>query len=316
MNRDQATKDLLKFAITAGDGPSEKSEPAPKRNEEEKKFLKSAIEAYVASHRSLTEELIELINILKQHLPGQVGAENHQVICDLLEAAGEKCENIDVACDLHKIGGFDDAIFKFLDFDESDEVRGWAANVIGSSAQNNPYVQEKLLESGIMSKLLEMTKSENTFVAVKSMYAVSCMIRQNETSIKKFLALNGFDFLSQCLTRPSKKLQMKSIFLMRSLCSEFKFCFPIISTDNTVVSLCDIITTPANDEDGDLIDCALSLLLALSTHDRGVVDIIMARQDFPKMLKTVETQFGEVWTDIAKNSQFILHLLQRKRQQL
>lgn len=313
MSRDAATKDLLKFAITAGDGQNAKDQQAiPQRSEKDKTFLKSAIEAYVGAHKSLTDELIEVVNALKQLLPEQLASPDNDITCQLLEVAGELCENIDVACDLHKIGGFESVVFKFLE-SSSSSARGWAANVLGSCAQNNPYCQEKLLKSGVISKLLAMTDDDNDFVAVKSLYAVSCMIRQNEKGVHSFAKNNGASVIVRCLEKNNKKLKMKCVFLMRSLCSDFKFCFPLFSISSIVLGLCDVVKN-ADYNDGDLINCTIALLLALSTHNHATVDIIRKSSGFLDKLKQLsECQLAQDWQEIGSNSKFIMHLLQREK---
>lgn len=83
-------------------------------------------------------------------------------------------DNIYVADSFYKIGGF--AVFKPCLNSSHSSIRWRTADVIAELAQNNPFCQEKMLETeSLLSTLLSMIDTDSSDQArIKALYAVSC----------------------------------------------------------------------------------------------------------------------------------------------
>ena len=71
-----------------------------------------------------------------------------------LEKIADFVDNIDIANDFYKIGGF--SIFGPCLNSPHSSIRWRAADVIAELAQNNPFCQERFLETGLFPILLNM----------------------------------------------------------------------------------------------------------------------------------------------------------------
>ncbi|KAL9267132.1 Hsp70 nucleotide exchange factor FES1-like protein [Drosera capensis] len=130
-------------------------------------------------------------------------------------------EPIDNANDLNKLGGLV-AVIKELDNVEW-EIRKLSAWVLGKASQNNPVVQDQVLQLGALKKLIMMVKSNFVEEATKALYAVSALIRNNFDGQRMFYAEAGDLMLQEILSNPSFdiRLRKKSVLLIGDL-AEFQ----------------------------------------------------------------------------------------------
>ncbi|XP_074264656.1 hsp70 nucleotide exchange factor FES1-like [Silene latifolia] len=126
-------------------------------------------------------------------------------------------EPIDNANDLDKLGGLN-AVARQLDNIDPD-VRKLAAWVLGKASQNNPVVQQQVLELGTLGKLIKMVKSDFTEEATKALYAVSAVIRNNVNAQEVFYAEAGDLMLKDILSNSGVdvRLRRKCVFLVGDL---------------------------------------------------------------------------------------------------
>lgn len=126
-------------------------------------------------------------------------------------------EPIDNANDLDKLGGVA-AVIRQLDNVEPD-VRKLAAWVLGTACQNNPVVQNQILDHGTLTKLLKMVRSDSVEEAIKALYAVSAVIRDNLNAQEMFYAEAGDLMLKDVLSNSTFdiRLRRKCIFLVGDL---------------------------------------------------------------------------------------------------
>lgn len=90
-----------------------------------------------------------------------------------LERMADLVDNIDIANDFYKIGGF--AIFQPCLNSSHSNIRWRIADIIAELAQNNPFCQNKLLEAGVFPVLLSIIDTDpSEQTRVKALYAVSC----------------------------------------------------------------------------------------------------------------------------------------------
>lgn len=137
-----------------------------------------------------------------------------------LEDLQMHCEDIDVANDFHKIGGFH--LLPTLLRSEDAELRSGAAELIGTLTQNNPYCQKEVLNIGLLPILLKILddEKESEQVRTKTLFAISCLVRESVEVQDEFVKCDGFSVLLRAMQTNIEKLQIKSSFLMSALCQE------------------------------------------------------------------------------------------------
>lgn len=90
-----------------------------------------------------------------------------------LDRVSDLVDNIDIANDFYKIGGF--AIFLPCLNSSHSNIRWRTANIVAELAQNNPFCQEKILAAGLFPILLSMIDTDPSEQAkIKALYAISC----------------------------------------------------------------------------------------------------------------------------------------------
>lgn len=126
-------------------------------------------------------------------------------------------EPIDNANDLHKLGGLV-AIIREL-HNAEPEIRKTSAWILGKASQNNVLVQNQVLELGVLNILIKMVESSYTEEAIKALYAISALIRNNEHGQELFFVANGNLMLQDIMSNSSidAKLQKKAAFLVADL---------------------------------------------------------------------------------------------------
>lgn len=139
--------------------------------------------------------------------------DHHRALEELLMLV----EPIDNANDLYKLGGLEIVVEKLGNLDPG--IRTSSAWVIGKASQNNPLVQKQVLELGALVKLMMMVKSGNTEEAIKALYAVSTLIRNNLYGQELFFAEGGDLMLQEILSNSGGdiRLRKKSVFLVADL---------------------------------------------------------------------------------------------------
>ncbi|CAH2064346.1 unnamed protein product [Thlaspi arvense] len=155
-------------------------------------------------------------------------------------------EPIDNANDLSKSGGLKVVAGELTHSDP--DVRKLAAWVLGKASQNNPFVQEQVLQLGALTTLIKMVNSSSEEEAVKALFAVSALIRNNIAAQDMFYAAQGYIMLQDVMSNGSLdiKLRRKAVFLVGDL-AEFqlqnteKAELPIFSDRLFLQSVVDLI---------------------------------------------------------------------------
>lgn len=121
---------------------------------------------------NVIEELQKSIKILSN--ANELRSEDDPAEYDgALEVIADYVDNMDIANDFYKIGGF--AIFGPCLNSNHSSLRWRAADIIAELTQNNPYCQEKVLEAGLMPMLLNMVDTDPSEQSrIKALYALSC----------------------------------------------------------------------------------------------------------------------------------------------
>lgn len=222
---------LLKFCMQAtksedasGSGTQEPIDP------EKLEWLQEAMKNMTVD---VVQQLAEGIRILSQPYVYDVNATDEELeeATEAFEAISDWVGNIDMANNFHKIGGF--VILKrIIKLSPHSELRWNAANTVAELSQNNPYCQEHFVTDGFIQALIEMLKngledeqivSENC--SLKSLYAISSIVRDYPPGLETFLALNGSEVVLQCAIQPqtaTQRLRTKACFFVSSISLESK----------------------------------------------------------------------------------------------
>ncbi|ESW18101.1 hypothetical protein PHAVU_006G013100 [Phaseolus vulgaris] len=196
--------------------------------------------------------------------------DRHRALQELLELV----ESIDNANDINKLGGLV-AVTKELN--HSDPViRTLAAWVLGKASQNNPIVQQQIMELRVLSRLMKMINSNSLEEANKALYAVSALIRNNLTSQELFYAEAGGWMLQDILNNASLdiKLRRKAVLLLADLAgyqleNADKVEPPFFNDKNLLKSVVDLTaSTDLDIQEKALV--AIKSLLQLRTTDATV----------------------------------------------
>ncbi|KAM9843684.1 hsp70-binding protein 1 [Aulostomus maculatus] len=218
----QNLQGILQLAVDAGsaaEGPA----PAEPMSEERKMWLREALAEACKGQMDEVEQMKQCLAVLcKEGMNEKEGEEEGDEEDEderetALEMLSELCENLDNARDLVTLGGLDLCVSQYLCHTQSG-LRWRTAQLIASCAQNMPQVQDHLLSIGALPKLLQLTDSDpHLTVRVKGLYAVSCLVREQEAGLQAFLSHDGFSLLMRGMQSDSEKLRTKSAFLLLNL---------------------------------------------------------------------------------------------------
>ncbi|KAK6634090.1 hypothetical protein RUM44_004698 [Polyplax serrata] len=211
----RSLQDLLRYSTEASCALGEPTQVAPARilDEETRNFVEEAIKSVTID---VVEELLKSIKVLKE--ANSIPEDGDTTQCEeALDNIFDYVDNLDVANDFHKIGGF--CILRPCLESMHSSLRWRGAELIAELCQNNPYCQNKVLEIQLMPCLLQMIDSDTEdTVRIKALYAVSCLARDNKEGLEEFVNCDGFSVLLRALQTDIQKLNTKAAFLLTSLC--------------------------------------------------------------------------------------------------
>ncbi|XP_037331740.2 hsp70-binding protein 1 [Pungitius pungitius] len=217
----QNLQGVLRLAVDAGSA-AEGHEPVEPMSEERKLWLREALAEVCKGQMDEVEKIKQCLAVLRQEGMSEAAREgDDEKDGDDRETAfeilSELCENLDNARDLMTLGGLQLCTSHYLCHAQSG-LRWRAAQLIASSAQNMPEVQVHLFTIGALPKLLQLTDSDpDPTVRVKALYAVSCLIREQEAVLQAFLSHDGVSVLMRAMQSDIEKLRTKSAFLLVNL---------------------------------------------------------------------------------------------------
>ncbi|XP_077358738.1 hsp70-binding protein 1 isoform X2 [Festucalex cinctus] len=217
----QNLQGVLQLAIDASSG-AEGPDPVEPISVERSAWLREALADVCKGQMDEVEQMKQCLAILnKDEINGEGDREEDEEDEDeresVFELLSDLCENLDNARDLMVLGGLDVCVSKYLCHAQS-RLRWSAAHLTATCAQNMPPVQDHLLKISALPKLLQLTDSDpHPTVRVKALYAVSCLVREQDAGMEAFLAHDGFSVLMRGMQSEHEKLQTKSAFLLVNL---------------------------------------------------------------------------------------------------
>ncbi|XP_019961504.1 hsp70-binding protein 1 [Paralichthys olivaceus] len=239
---------VLQLAVEAGsaaEGPA----PVEPMSEERKTFLREALAEVCRGQMDEVEQMKQCLAVLHKEEKSESEREGEEEEDEderesAFEVLTELCENLDNARDLMILGGLDLCLSRYLCHVQSG-LRWRAAELIASCAQNMPQVQVHLLNIGMLPKLLQLTDSDpHPTARVKALYAVSCLVREQEAGLQAFLTLDGFSVLMRGMQSDNEKLRTKSAFLLLNLLTSHPEQKDTVVSMGMVQQLVSVLRTP------------------------------------------------------------------------
>ncbi|XP_040181660.1 hsp70-binding protein 1 [Rana temporaria] len=204
---------LLHMAIEAGN-ESTTSDQMEQMSGERRQWLQEAMHSAFAGQVDEVQHMKECLKELNTDTSDEEGYDRKE---NALEFLADLCENLDNASDFCKLGGMELLLNRYLSCPEA-ELRWRAADLVGTCSQNVPFVQECALCLGAMSKLLQLLDLDSSEqVRIKALFAISCLIREQEAGLAEFVKIDGFSVLMRAMQSDVEKLKIKSAFLLQNL---------------------------------------------------------------------------------------------------
>ncbi|KAK0584378.1 hypothetical protein LWI29_012228 [Acer saccharum] len=244
---------LLKWSIAHSDGTQ-----GPRNlSEEDRRWFMEAMQSQTVDVIQRMKEITLVMQTPEQVLESQ--GVTPQDIEDMLDELQEHVESIDMANDLHSIGGLV-PLLGYLKNSHAN-IRAKAAEVLTTIVQNNPRSQQLVMEANGLEPLLSNFSSDPDVSArTKALGAISSLIQHNKPGITAFRLANGYAALRDALGSESVRFQRKALNLIQYLLREN-------SSDCNVVSELGfprIMMHLASSEDADVREAALRGLLELA----------------------------------------------------
>jgi len=214
---------LLKFCIQATKGEDAPSDPdacLESMDPTRRQWLEQALSSMSVD---VIKELTEGIKILNTSKNPNATQEDIEKVEYAFECISDWVDQIDMANNFHKIGGFDS--LKICLQSNHASIRSASANCIAELSQNNPYCQENFVKEEFLPMLLDMVTNDRQ-CQVKAMYAISCINRECPLAQEKFLnSYNGPSIIMDATMTAgnqttNEKLRIKGSFFISSLCQE------------------------------------------------------------------------------------------------
>lgn len=128
---------------------------------------------------------VDVIELLQKQIKTLEGVDSLPADADVTQYVGaietilEHIDQIDIANDFHKIGGF--SVIKPCLQSVHSKIRIGACDILAELCQNNPYCQKVVVDQNYIPLLLELLeKEEDNHVAIKILYAISCKYLQQQ----------------------------------------------------------------------------------------------------------------------------------------
>ncbi|KAK1321243.1 hypothetical protein QJS10_CPA03g01678 [Acorus calamus] len=201
---------LLKWSLSQSDG----TRPPRDLSEEDKKWFMEAMQSQTVDVIKRMKEITLVMQTPEQVLVSQ-GVTSADIE-DMLDELQEHVESIDMANDLHSIGG----LVPLLGWLKNSNagIRAKAAEVVTTIVQNNPKSQQLVMEANGLEPLLSnFSLDPDVTVRTKSLGAISSLIRNNKPGIAAFRLANGYASLRDALGSESVRFQSKALNLLHYL---------------------------------------------------------------------------------------------------
>ncbi|CAN4116060.1 unnamed protein product [Withania somnifera] len=251
---------LLKWSLSHADGTN----PPRNLSEEDRKWFMEAMQAQTVD---VVKRMKEITLVMQTP---EVVLESQGVTCqdieDMLDELQEHVESIDMANDLHSIGGLV-PLLGYLKNSHAN-IRAKAAEVVSTIVQNNPRSQQLVMEANGLEPLLSnFTSDPDVTARTKALGAISSLVRHNKPAIAAFRLANGYAALRDALSSESVRFQRKALNLIHYLLHENRSDCNVV----TELGFPRVLMHLASSDDGEVREGALRGLLELAQDRIGEV---------------------------------------------
>ncbi|KAJ8537773.1 hypothetical protein K7X08_014313 [Anisodus acutangulus] len=253
---------LLKWSLSHADSTN----PPRNLSEEDRKWFMEALQSQTVDVVKRMKEITLVMQTPEEVLESQ--EVTSQDIEDMLDELQEHVESIDMANDLHSIGG----LVPLLGFLKNSHVniRAKAAEVVSTIVQNNPKSQQLVMEANGLEPLLSnFTSDPDGTARTKALGAISSLLRHNKPAIAAFRLANGYAALRDALSSESVRFQRKALNLIHYLLHENRSDCNVV----TELGFPRVLMHLASSEDGEVREGSLRGLLELAKDRTGQVDV-------------------------------------------
>ncbi|GFQ04771.1 hsp70 nucleotide exchange factor fes1 [Phtheirospermum japonicum] len=267
---------LLKWSLAHSDGTNS----SRNLSEEDRRWFMEAMQSQTVDVVQRMKEITLVMKTPEDVLESQ--GVTPQDIEDMLDELQEHVESIDMANDLHSIGG----LVPLLDYlrNSHANIRAKAAEVVSTIVQNNPKSQQLVMEANGLEPLLSNFASDpDVVVRTKALGAISSLIRHNKPGVAAFRLANGYAALRDALSSENARFQRKALNLIHFLLGENQSDCGIV----TELGFRRIFTHLATSEDADVREAALRSLLELAQHKSDNPDNSSSSKEEEDKLKQV-----------------------------
>ncbi|KAG0487832.1 hypothetical protein HPP92_006643 [Vanilla planifolia] len=243
---------LLKWSLSHADGTAS----ARNLSDEDRRWFMEAMREHSVDVIQRMKEITEVMKTPPDVLESQgVSTADIEGMLDELQ---EHVESIDMANDLHSIGGLSPLLGYLKNSHPS--IRAKAEDVVMTIVQNNPKGQQLVMEtSGLEPLLSNFSSDPDVTVRTKALGAISSLIRNNKAGVMAFKLANGYAALKDALISDDPKFQRKALNLIHYLLQDKSDCSTI-----SELGFPKLMVHLASGDDSGVREAALAGLLELA----------------------------------------------------
>lgn len=281
---------LLKWSLNYVDGTRDNADATP-MSAEDKAFLEQVMrDGIIDEGERMTDILKEATSAMEYYRRVAADKESageepitEDALIDLLQELRDIVEQIDYARAFCSMQGLPFLLGCIQQPEVPESIRRGSLGILSTVGQNNPPVQQQLLEMGAIKTLSDSFFLEVTSDGIKAkiMQGISSMVRNHEVSENVFSALpQAPDLLLQGLDPTSASLSLRSttLFFLRALVTSDLANLERIQAFQNVVAL--VIDTYVEDSTPpELREMAIALLEQMLVDKKGGARIILTRKD-------------------------------------
>ncbi|KAJ6806805.1 hsp70 nucleotide exchange factor fes1-like [Iris pallida] len=259
---------LLKWSLAHSDG----TQPPRNLSEEDRRWFMEAMQAQSVDVVKRMKEITMVMRTPEDVLESQ--GITPADIQDMLDELQEHVESIDMANDLHSIGG----LVPLLGYLKNSNagIRAKAADVVTTVVQNNPRSQQLVMEaSGLEPLISNFSLDSDVNVRTKALGAISSLIRNNKPGIAAFRLANGYAALRDALGSENVRFQRKALNLIQYLLRENNADCSIV----TELGFPRLMMHLASSDDTGVREAALGGLLELARDRTSGGSTTLAEED-------------------------------------
>lgn len=294
---------LLKWSLANSDGTSS----GRKLSDEDRKWFMEAMQNQTVDVIRRMKVISTVMNMPTEVLKAE--GVSDEDLESMLEELQSHVESIDMANDLHAIGG----LVPLLNYLKNPNacIRARASEVVSTIVQNNPKCQQLVMDEKGLQLLLDNFMSDpDTTVRTKSLGAISSLIRNNKPGVTAFRLGNGFVGLKDALTSDNSRLQRKGLQVLQYLLHENP-------NDNSVAAelgFTRLLTGLVGNADADVRQAALHNLVEMAKNGK-LKDEVPGNEDGGLLRQALGSQIDKIQNMKAedlgalKEERFLLNTL-------